>query len=73
MFLPCRKKLLEVKHPFSQREILNFDEAVIDTDFFIDANKNFKKDHKYYASSLCVTSKNMICRVDTSVITHCRN
>ena len=37
------KKLLEVKFPFSQRETLNIDEDVTDTDFFIDANKNLKK------------------------------
>ena len=53
MLLTCRKKLLEVKYPFSQRETLNIDEAVIDTDFFIDANKNLKKDHKYYAQVQC--------------------
>ena len=47
------KKLLEVKYPFSQRETLNIDEAVTDTDFFIDANKNLRKDHKYYAQVQC--------------------
>ena len=49
MFLSFRKKLLEVTCPFSQRETLNIDKAVTDTDFFIDANKNLKKDDKYYA------------------------
>ena len=53
MFLTCRKKFLEVKYPFSQRETLNIDEAVTDTDFFIDAKKNLKKDHKYYAQVQC--------------------
>ena len=53
MFFSFRKKLLEVKCPFSQREALNIDEAVTDTDFFIDANINLKKDHKYYAQAQC--------------------
>ena len=57
------KNLLEVKCPFSQRETLNIEKAVTDTDFFIDANKNLKKDpntmHRFSARSLCVTSKNL--------------
>ena len=53
MFLPFRKKLLEVKCPFSCREILNISEAVTDTDCFLDPNKNLKKDHKYYAQVQC--------------------
>ena len=49
----AEKKLLEVKCPFSQRETLNIDEAVTDTDFFIDTNKNLKNDHQYYAQVQC--------------------
>ena len=47
------KKLLEVKCPFSQRETLNIDEAVTDTDFFTDSKRNLKNDHKYYAKVQC--------------------
>ena len=49
MFLSFRKKLLKVKCPLSQRETLNIDEAVTNTDIFIYAKKNVIKDHKYYA------------------------
>ena len=38
-----------MKCPLSQRETLNIDEAVTNTDIFIYAKKNVIKDHKYYA------------------------
>ena len=42
-----------MKCSFSDRETSNIDEAVTDTDFFIDANENLKKDHKHYAQVQC--------------------
>ena len=48
--------MLEVKCPFSQRETLNIDEAVTYTNFFINANENLNKYHKYYAQVKCQLS-----------------
>ena len=42
-----------MKFPFSQRETLNIDEAVTDTDFFIDSKRNLKNDRNYYAKVQC--------------------
>ena len=51
------KKLLEVQCPFSQTETLNINDAVTESDFFMDANKNLKK----IPQILCTDSVRALC------------
>ena len=42
------KCLIDVKCPYSKKDVRSLDDAVTDTSFFLDSDKSLKRNHKYF-------------------------